>query len=89
MYYNYLDRQKHYLRSFRTHNLWLNQYQTKMRTPRVQAFHITAFKRLAKSYSGVSHNPVNTDYSQNTNGHYYAHADGRRISPRLQNADCF
>ena len=64
MYYNYLDRQKHYLRSFRTHNLWLNQYQTKMRTPRVQAFHITAFKRLAKSYSCVSHNPVNTDYSQ-------------------------
>ena len=57
MYYNYLDRQKHYLRSFRTHNLWLNQYQTKMRTPRVQAFHITAFKRLAKSYSGVSQPP--------------------------------
>lgn len=35
MWYNYLDRSKHYLRSYRTHNLWLNQYQIKMRTPRV------------------------------------------------------
>ena len=54
MWYNYLDRSKHYLRSYRTHNLWLNQYQIKMRTPRTQGFHITAFKRLAKTYSGVS-----------------------------------
>ena len=54
MWYNYLDRSKHYMRSYRTHNLWLNQYQIKMRTPRVQMPHVMAFKRLAKSYSGVS-----------------------------------
>ena len=54
MWYNYLDRSKHYMRSYRTHNLWLDHYSIKNRTPRVQAQHIMAFKRLAKSYSGVS-----------------------------------
>ena len=53
MWYTYLDREQHYLRSYRTNNLWLDQYQVKMRTPRIHAFHIGIFKRLAKSYSGA------------------------------------
>lgn len=40
------------MRSYRTHNLWLDQYQKKMRTPRVHNFHIGIFKRLGKTYSG-------------------------------------
>ncbi len=40
------------MRSYRTHNLWLDMYQKKIRTPRVHAFHIGVFKRMAKSYSG-------------------------------------
>jgi len=54
MYYNYLDREQHYLRSFRTHNLWFDQYQKKVRTSRITAFHIGFMKRMGKSYSGVS-----------------------------------
>lgn len=53
MWYNYLDREQYYLRSYRTNNLWLDQYQVKMRTPRIHAFHIGIFKRLGKSYSGA------------------------------------
>mgnify|MGYP001064115950 CR=1 FL=1 len=52
MYYNYLDREQLYLRSYRSHNLWFDQYQKKVRTPRVTAFHIGFFKRMGKTYSG-------------------------------------
>lgn len=54
MWYTYLNREQHYLRSYRTHNLWLDYYQKKIRTPRVTSFHLGVFKRLAKTYSGVS-----------------------------------
>ena len=54
MWYLYLRRDQYYMRNFRTHNLWLDQYQKKIRTPRVHAFHIGLFKRLSKTYSGVS-----------------------------------
>lgn len=53
MWYLYLNRDQHYLRSYRTNNLWLDQYQKKLRTPRVHSFHIGIFKRMAKSYSGA------------------------------------
>jgi len=53
-WYVYLNREQHYLRSYRTHNLWLDYYQKKIRTPRVTSFHLGVFKRLAKTYSGVS-----------------------------------
>ena len=54
MWYVYLNREQHYLRSYRTHNLWLDHYNKKIRTPKVTAFHLGLFKRLAKTYSGVS-----------------------------------
>ena len=53
MYYNYLNRDQPYLRSYRTQNLWLDQYQEKIRTPRITAFHIGFLKRMGKSYSGT------------------------------------
>ena len=53
MWYLYLNRDQYYLRSYRTHNLWLDMYQKKMRTPRVHSFHIGVFKRLGKTYSGA------------------------------------
>uniref|UniRef100_A0A7S3CVE2 Uncharacterized protein n=1 Tax=Strombidium rassoulzadegani TaxID=1082188 RepID=A0A7S3CVE2_9SPIT len=53
MYYNYLNRDQLYLKSYRTHNLWFNQYHKKVRTPRVTAFHIGFLKRMGKSYSGT------------------------------------
>ena len=56
MYYNYLNRDQLYLRSYRTHNLWFCQYQEKVRQPRVVSFHIGFMKRMAKSYSSVSAN---------------------------------
>ena len=52
MWYLYLNRDQHYLRSYRTHNLWFDQYQKKARTPRIHAFHIGLLKRLGKTYSG-------------------------------------
>ena len=52
MYYKYLDREQQYLRSYRTHNLWFDQYQKKVRTPRVTAYHLNFLKRMGKSYSG-------------------------------------
>ena len=55
MWYVYLRRDQHYMRSYRTHNLWLDQYQKKIRMPRVHAFHIGLFKRMGKTYSGVSY----------------------------------
>ena len=54
MYYKYLNRDQLYLRSYRTHNLWFNQYQMPVRQPRINSFHIGFMKRMAKSYSGVS-----------------------------------
>ena len=53
MWYAYLNRNQLYMRSYRTHNLWLDQYMKKMRTPRVHAFHIGVFKRMGKTYSGA------------------------------------
>ena len=52
MWYTYLRRDQPYLRSYRTHNLWLDQYHKKIRTQRYTPFHINFFKRMAKSYSG-------------------------------------
>ena len=54
MWYTYLNRDQPYLRSFRTNNLWLDQYNNKIRCPRVASFHISIMKRLSKNYSGVS-----------------------------------
>ena len=51
MWYVYLNRSQPYLRSFRSHNLWLDQYSKKIRAPRVHAFHVGILKRLAKSYA--------------------------------------
>ena len=51
MWYYHLNREKLYLRSYRTHNLWLDLNQKKVRTPRVTPFHAGLFKRMAKSYS--------------------------------------
>ena len=42
------------MRTYRTHNLWLDQYHEKMRLPKIQSLHIAFFKKMAKSYSGVS-----------------------------------
>ena len=53
-WYTHLNRDQAYLRSYRTHNLWLDQYHKKIRSPRVHPFHIGALKRLGKTYSGVS-----------------------------------
>jgi hypothetical protein len=53
MWYTYLNRNQLYMRSYRTHNLWLDQYMKKIRTPRVHAFHIGLFKRMGKTYSGA------------------------------------
>ena len=53
MWYNYLNREQHYLRSYRSHNLWLDQYQLKIRTPRVTPYHLNILRRIAKTYSGV------------------------------------
>ena len=56
MYYKYLNREQHYLRSYRTHNLWFDLYFKKARVPRMHGLHIALFKRIAKTYSGVSKN---------------------------------
>jgi hypothetical protein len=55
MWYVYLNREQQYLRSYRTHNLWLDQYQNKIRTPRVTPFHLNIMRRISKTYSGVSY----------------------------------
>ena len=54
MWYVYLNREQLYQRNYRTHNLWLNFYNKKMRQPKIAPLHIAFFKRIAKSYSGVS-----------------------------------
>lgn len=55
-WYTSLNRDIPYLRSYRTHNLWLDQYHKKIRTPRITSFHVGVLKRLGKTYSGVSMN---------------------------------
>ena len=54
MWYLYLRRDQQYLRSYRTHNLWLDTYHKKMRAPKINAWHVSVLRRMAKSVSGVS-----------------------------------
>ena len=54
MWYLYLRRDQNYLRSYRTHNLWLDSYAKKMRTPKITVWHVAILKRMSKSVSGVS-----------------------------------
>ena len=54
MWYLYLRRDQHYLRSYRTHNLWLDTYAKKMRQPKISAWHVAVMRKLSKSVSGVS-----------------------------------
>ena len=54
MWYLYLRRDQHYLRSYRTHNLWLDSYHRKLRTPKINSFHVAVLRRMSKSVSGVS-----------------------------------
>ena len=54
MWYTYMRRDGQYLRSYRTHNLWLDFYHKKMRVPKIDAFHGAIMKRMSKSVSGVS-----------------------------------
>lgn len=60
MWYLYLRRDQHYLRSYRTHNLWLDTYAKKMRSPKITSMHVSILKRLSKSVSGVSDNLYNS-----------------------------
>ena len=60
MWYTYLNRNQHYLRSYRTHNLWFRFDALKARTPRVHGFVYGALKRIAKTYSGVSFTWIKT-----------------------------
>ena len=52
MWYNYLKRDQPYLRSYRTHNLWLDQYHEKIREHRIVNL-FAIFRRMTKSYSGA------------------------------------
>lgn len=54
MWYVYLRRDQHYLRSYRSNNLWLDSYHKKMRQPKINAFHVALMRRMSKSVSGVS-----------------------------------
>lgn len=54
MWYVYLRRDQQYLRSYRTHNLWLDSYNKKMRQPKINAWHVAVLRKMAKSVSGVS-----------------------------------
>lgn len=58
MWYMYLRRDQHYLRSYRTHNLWLDMYHKKMRVPKMMAWHVALLRRMSKSVSGVSNTHV-------------------------------
>lgn len=65
MWYLYLRRDQHYLRSYRTHNLWLDSYAKKMRQPKINAWHVAVMRRMAKSTSGVRtkiHHPPTQSY---------------------------
>mmetsp|Transcript_49242 Transcript_49242/g.67008 ORF Transcript_49242/g.67008 Transcript_49242/m.67008 type:complete len:204 (-) Transcript_49242:109-720(-) len=52
MWYNYLRRDQHYLRSYRTHNLWFDHFALKARSPRVTGNLDAVLKRLGKTPSG-------------------------------------
>ena len=54
MWYLYLRRDQQYLRSYRTHNLWLDSYHKKMRQPKINALHVAFLRRMSKSVSAVS-----------------------------------
>ena len=54
MWYMYLRRDQQYLRSYRTHNLWLDSYHKKMRQPKINAIHVAFLRRMSKSVSAVS-----------------------------------
>lgn len=54
MWYLYLRRDQHYLRSYRSNNLWLNMYAKKMRQPKINAWHVAVMRKMSKSVSGVS-----------------------------------
>ena len=54
MWYTHLNRNQHYLRAYRTHNLWLDYSHLKTRTARVAGLQASFVKRIAKTYSGVS-----------------------------------
>ena len=54
MWYLYLRRDQHYLRSYRSNNLWLDTYAKKMRQPKINAWHVALLRRMSKSVSGVS-----------------------------------
>lgn len=54
MWYKYLNREQHYLRSYRTSNLWVNSYNDLLRMPKIQSFQVAVIRKMAKSYSGVS-----------------------------------
>ena len=58
MWYLYLRRDQNYLRSYRTHNLWLDTYAKKMRQPKINVIHVAFLRRMAKSVSGVSHQNI-------------------------------
>lgn len=74
MWYLYLRRDQHYLRSYRTHNLWLNMYHKKMRIPKINAWHVAIMRRMAKSVSTVSSTHVHPlfPYSPSFGFHTYA-----------------
>ena len=55
MWYLYLRRDQQYLRSYRTHNLWLDSYHLKMRQTKINAWHVAVLKKMSKNVSGVSH----------------------------------
>ena len=54
MWYLYLRRDQHYLRSYRTHNLWLDIYAKKVRQPKINMWHVAVLRKMSKSVSGVS-----------------------------------
>ena len=58
MWYLYLRRDQHYLRSYRSHNLWLDTYHKKMRQPKINAWHVSLMRRMSKSVSGVSNHTL-------------------------------
>ena len=59
MWYVDLRRDQHYLRSYRTNNLWLDIYNKKMRTPKINAWHVAVIRRMSKSLPGVSIQIIN------------------------------
>ena len=54
MWYNTLDRSKPYLRSYRNQNLWMRSQDDRIKGPRIVSMHINIFRRISKTYAGVS-----------------------------------